>query len=92
MGKIRPGVYRHYKGKYYDVYGEAISAGNEDSGTEVFAVIYRPQYGDKRLIYYRLKTEFMESVTVEGETMPRFVFVRDFTEPCLVGITQFFSG
>ncbi|MFY9493482.1 MAG: DUF1653 domain-containing protein [Minisyncoccia bacterium] len=91
MEKTRPGVWRHYKGGEYDVYGEAILSGSEDSPDKVFAVIYRPRYGQRKLTY-RPKKEFLGHVSVNGITMARFVFVRDFDDPCLEGIAAFFSS
>jgi hypothetical protein len=75
---IKPGVYRHYKGKEYDVFCVAVLSGTEDVEKSVWAVIYRPRYGEGRLTYRGLE-EFLESVDVNGTTVPRFVFVRCFS-------------
>lgn len=77
--RVKPGVYRHYKGKEYDVYGEAIQSGTEDSEQPVWSVVYRPRYGSMKLTY-RPKQEFLESVSVNGTSVPRFIFVRCFNE------------
>ena len=90
MRKIELGIYRHYKGKEYDVYGEAILSGTED-GEQIWFVIYRPRYGDRRLTS-RLKTEFTESALVGGTSVQRFVFVREFESPELKVIAEFFSS
>ncbi|MEK7174755.1 MAG: DUF1653 domain-containing protein [Patescibacteria group bacterium] len=76
---IKSGVYRHYKGKEYDVYGAAIQSGTEDSEQPVWSVIYRPRWGQRRLTY-RLEQEFLELVNVNGTLVPRFIFVRCFDE------------
>lgn len=38
MRTVQPGVYLHYKGKRYRVYGEAVKSGTEDSRREAGAV------------------------------------------------------
>ncbi len=91
MEKIKPGIYRHYKGKEYNVYGEVILSGTEDLSSPVFAVIYRPRYGQRRLTS-RPKIEFLENVSIEGVLTPRFVFVRELENPELKIITAFFSS
>ncbi len=90
MERIRSGVYCHYKGQEYDVYGETILSGTEDS-KQIWFVIYRPRYGQRRLTS-RLKTEFTESVSVGGVLVQRFVFVRELESPELKVVSEFFSG
>jgi hypothetical protein len=63
---IRPGRYRHYKGKEYEVIGVA-----KHSETEEEFVVYRTLYGDHSL-WIRPKAMFEESVTVDGRVIPRF--------------------
>ncbi len=63
---IKPGRYRHYKGKDYDVLGVA-----RHSETEEEYVVYRQLYGEGGL-WIRPKEMFLESVTVDGTSMPRF--------------------
>lgn len=66
---IRPGRYRHYKGKEYEVLGCA-----KHSETEEELVVYRALYGDYGL-WVRPTAIFMEPVAVEGRTLPRFEFI-----------------
>lgn len=61
-----PGRYRHYKGQEYIVIGVA-----QHSETEEWLVVYRPDYGDRGL-WVRPLDMFMETVTVEGQQVPRF--------------------
>ena len=61
-----PGRYRHYKGQEYIVIGVA-----RHSETEEELVVYRPDYGERGL-WVRPLSMFMESVTVDGQTVPRF--------------------
>ncbi len=69
MTTIRPGRYRHYKGKEYTVLGVA-----RHSETEEELVVYRQEYGDRGL-WVRPRKMFEESVEVEGRTLPRFQYV-----------------
>lgn len=41
---VKAGLYRHYKGKYYEVIGEA-----KHSETGELLVVYRPLYGEQGL-------------------------------------------
>jgi hypothetical protein len=61
-----PGRYRHYKGSDYEVIGIA-----RHSETEEELVVYRTLYGDGSL-WVRPLEMFMEDVTVDGRTVPRF--------------------
>lgn len=67
--ELLPGRYRHYKGKDYLVLGVA-----RHSETEEELVVYRTDYGDRGL-WVRPKAMFLETVEVEGRTVPRFLFV-----------------
>jgi hypothetical protein len=66
---LQPGRYRHYKGKDYEVIGVATH-----SETQEKLVVYRTLYGDFDL-WVRPLAMFTESVTVEGEQVPRFRFI-----------------
>ena len=63
---IKPGRYRHYKGKDYEVLGVA-----RHSETEEEDVVYRQLYGVGGL-WIRPLTMFSESVSVGSELVPRF--------------------
>ena len=63
---IKPGRYRHYKGKDYDVLGVARHSESEEE-----YVVYRQLYGTCDL-WIRPVGMFLESVSVEGATVPRF--------------------
>ena len=66
---LQPGRYRHYKGKDYEVIGIATH-----SETQEKLVVYRTLYGDFDL-WVRPLAMFTETVTVEGEQVPRFRFI-----------------
>ncbi|XUO83158.1 DUF1653 domain-containing protein [Halomonas sp. KM007] len=67
-----PGIYRHYKGNLYEVMGTA-----QHSESEEPLVVYRALYGDYGL-WVRPLAMFMESVTKEGNTQPRFALEKAF--------------
>jgi hypothetical protein len=66
MDEIPFGKYRHYKGGEYEVIGIATH-----SETHEPHVVYRPLYGEGKL-WVRPLAMFVESVTVNGVSMPRF--------------------
>ncbi|OSI29620.1 DUF1653 domain-containing protein [Neisseria dumasiana] len=70
--RIRPGIYRHYKGNLYEVVGLA-----RHSETEEELVVYRALYGDYGL-WVRSAEMFAQTVVHEGRTVERFSCVRVF--------------
>ena len=68
---MNEGRYRHYKGNQYIVIGVA-----RHSETDEELVVYRQDYGEKRL-WVRPLALFLESVEVGGKQMPRFQYVGD---------------
>ncbi|CAI8806737.1 MULTISPECIES: DUF1653 domain-containing protein [Pseudomonas] len=72
--QIQPGVYRHYKGPEYRVFGTA-----RHSETEEWVVFYQALYGEFGL-WVRPLSMFLESVEVDGEQVPRFALVKAETE------------
>lgn len=71
---IRPGRYRHYKGNEYTVIGVA-----RHSETHEPLVVYRPEYGEGGL-WVRPLAMFLETVTVDGQQIPRFRFLEQTPE------------
>lgn len=67
--ELEPGIYRHFKGGLYDVIGVA---GHSETGERF--VVYRPQYGKRRLTIrpLRMFTEIIERGEYKG---PRFTLV-----------------
>ena len=63
---ISTGKYRHYKGNDYEVVGVATHSETRES-----MVVYRPLYGEMGL-WVRPLAMFIEYVTVDGKTVPRF--------------------
>ncbi len=72
---IKPGVYRHYKGRFYEVIGIA-----RHSETLEELVVYRALYNSKKFgknaLWVRPKKMFLESVIVDGKKTPRFERVK----------------
>ncbi|CAG0951504.1 4Fe-4S ferredoxin [Geobacteraceae bacterium] len=64
--RIRPGLYRHYKGNFYRVIGVA-----RHSETREEVVVYLCLYDDCSL-WVRPLSMFVETVTVEGRDVSRF--------------------
>ena len=60
------GIYRHYKGKLYEVIGVA-----RHSETEEHLVVYRTLYGNFDL-WVRPLTMFTERIIHEGKSVERF--------------------
>ncbi len=69
MEEIRPGRYRHFKGKEYRVLGVA-----RHSETLEPLVVYQALYGERGL-WVRPAAMWTEQVEREGKTMPRFTYV-----------------
>ncbi len=71
MDEIRPGRYRHFKGKEYQVLGLV-----RHSETEEWLVLYRPLYGDGGL-WVRPAAMWTEQVERDGRVQPRFVLLEE---------------
>ena len=69
MSEITAGIYRHFKGKDYQVFG----IGRHSESDEEF-VVYRPLYGDCALTI-RPAAMFTEMVDRDGYQGPRFTLV-----------------
>lgn len=67
--EIKPGRYRHFKGKEYEVIGVA-----SHSETLEPMVVYRALYGEGGL-WVRPAAMWSEQVDREGYSGPRFVYI-----------------
>ncbi len=66
--EVDKGKYRHSKsGKLYEVIGLAL-----ETETEEFLVIYRPLYENEYELFARPVNMFMETVVLDGKSVPRF--------------------
>ena len=75
MQELQPGLYRHYKGGTYQVIGMA-----RHSETDEQLVVYRCVY-DNYSLWVRPLAMFLETVLVDGRTVPRFELLEDAKEP-----------
>lgn len=69
MESIKPGRYRHFKGKEYEVLGVA-----RHSETEEELVVYRALYGDFGLWVWPVRM-WNETVERDGKTFRRFTYI-----------------
>ena len=69
--EIRPGRYRHFKGKEYEVLGVA-----RHSETEEAMVVYRALYGDGGL-WVRPAAMWNEIVERDGKSFRRFTYLEE---------------
>ena len=69
MEDIKPGRYRHFKGREYEVLGIA-----RHSETEEDLVVYRALYGDFGL-WVRPVSMWNETVERDGKTFRRFTYI-----------------
>ncbi len=69
MESIKPGRYRHFKGKEYEVLGVA-----RHSETQEELVVYRALYGDFSL-WVRPVSMWNEAVERDGKTFRRFTYI-----------------
>lgn len=71
MAELRTGRYRHFKGKEYEVIAVA-----KDSETLADMVVYRALYGECGW-WVRPLTMFCETVSADGQQMPRFRYIEE---------------
>lgn len=67
---IPQGIYRHYKGNFYQVLHTA-----KHSETEESLVVYRCLYGEYD-VWVRPLTMFTESVNINDKEVPRFELIK----------------
>ena len=69
--EIKKGIYRHFKGNEYEVFG----IGTHSETQEEF-VVYKALYGEHK-IWIRPVSMFLEEVDKPEYKGPRFVYVRE---------------
>ncbi|HET8883914.1 MAG TPA: DUF1653 domain-containing protein [Candidatus Saccharimonadales bacterium] len=67
ISNLEFGIYKHYKGKKYEVLGVG-----KHTETEEDVVIYRPLYESGVSYWVRPYAMFIDTVTVDDKTVPRF--------------------
>lgn len=65
---IQPGIYRHYKGKLYEVIGTARHSETLER-LVVYKALYQPE-GEN--LWVRPEKMFLEKVSVDGKEVQRF--------------------
>ncbi|MBS3061860.1 MAG: DUF1653 domain-containing protein [Candidatus Diapherotrites archaeon] len=75
MAEIKKGLYKHYKGKLYEVLGEA-----RHSETLEKMVVYKglydhPEYG-KDTMWVRPKYEFLEKIQIGDRVYPKYEYLK----------------
>jgi hypothetical protein len=70
MNSIQPGLYKHYSGKLYQVYG--ISRNTE---TLEEYVMYQQLYGNFGF-WHRPFDMFTQEVEIDNKKVPRFTFIK----------------
>ena len=68
---IKPGIYRHFKGNFYEVVGIA-----KHSETLEELVVYKALYG-KGELWVRPASMWNETVERDGKTFKRFTFIEE---------------
>ncbi|MFH1292011.1 MAG: DUF1653 domain-containing protein [bacterium] len=74
MDSIKPGRYRHYKGKDYQVIG---TGRNSETLEEmvVYQALYKSEdFGDK-VLWIRPKELFLKPVMIDGKEAKRFKYI-----------------
>jgi len=74
MDDIKPGRYKHYKGKYYEVIGVA----NHSETLEklvVYKALYKTNDFVEGSLWVRPLEMFLEKITVNDKEMVRFEYV-----------------
>jgi cupin 2 domain-containing protein len=82
---MNPGRYRHYKGNENTVIGTA-----RHSETLEELVVYRQEYGEHGL-WVRPKEMFADTVTVDGQEVPRFQRLPSTSKSVGEGVTNIFD-
>jgi hypothetical protein len=75
MSDINPGIYRHYKGKDYEVIGLAHHSETQEELVVYKALYDSPEFGPGALWVRPLKM-FTQTVKTNGKTVPRFKSVK----------------
>jgi len=74
MEEVKPGKYKHFKGKEYEVIGIAHHSETLEE-LVVYKALYESEQFGKDALWVRPKEMFLEDVTIDGVKMPRFRFL-----------------
>lgn len=70
---VKPGIYKHYKGKYYQVIGVA----KHSETLEEFVTYYCLYPNIKGQLWIRPQKMFQEKIKINGKIISRFRLIRD---------------
>lgn len=73
MSTLQPGLYRHYKGQFYEVIGLAHHSETLEP-LVVYKALYETKFGTDSL-WVRPESMFRSTVEVEGRAVPRFDYI-----------------
>jgi len=74
MDKIKRGIYRHFKGNFYEVLGTAIHSETLEKFI-VYKTLYNSKKFGKNAIWIRSIKNFAEKVLINGKKIPRFKYL-----------------
>ena len=79
MGKIKSGIYYHYKSKdkIYRVIGVAKHSETMEDMVVYQALYDIPELGGEDVMFVRPLAMFVQNVIVDGKEVPRFTFVHE---------------
>ncbi len=72
--EVKPGIYRHYKGRYYLVIGTARHSETLEELVMYMALYDHLEFGSHTL-WVRPRNVFLETVEVNGKKVPRFQYI-----------------
>ena len=70
---LKKGIYEHYKGKFYEVYGIARHSETLEEFV-LYKALYKTKFG-KHSLWVRPKKMFLEKVILGNQKVPRFRFL-----------------
>lgn len=71
---MKKGIYKHYKGNNYEVVGLARHSETTEEMV-VYKALYASEFG-RDTVWVRPLGMFKENVTLNGQEVPRFAFVK----------------
>ncbi|MCH8519377.1 MAG: DUF1653 domain-containing protein [Nanoarchaeota archaeon] len=75
MNQIKLGIYKHYKGKEYEVLGVARHSETLEE-LVVYKALYDSQEFGNNSLWVRPKEMFFEKIKFKGQTISRFEFIK----------------
>lgn len=75
LKNITPGIYKHYKGKKYEVLNIATHSETLDKLIVYKALYDSDKFGNKA-IWVRSIEMFTENLVIKGKKVPRFKFIK----------------